>query len=72
MRQIHPIIYTHIIGAFLMLAAIVTVIMNYKKLFAMDVYHLLILFLAASAAITIHGISHDRLEKRGYKVYVPF
>ena len=72
MRQIHPIIYAHIIGAIFMLIAIIFVIMNYKKLFAMDIYHKIILLLIASAAITAHGISHDRLEKRGYNVYVPF
>ena len=72
MRQIHPIIYAHVIGAFFILVALVFVIVNYKKLFSIDIYHKIILLLIASAAITAHGISHDLLEKQGYKMYVPF
>jgi thiol:disulfide interchange protein len=58
-----PSFYAHILNALLMLAAIVVVALNWKKIRGLDAYALTKLFLMASIAIGVHGLSHQGLER---------
>ena len=57
----YPSLIAHIVGAFLLMFAIVLSILNYTKIGA-DPYKSVVLLLLFSAVITIHGISHLGLE----------
>jgi hypothetical protein len=58
-----PSFYAHVLNALLMLAAIVVVALNLKKIRSLDAYALTKLFLMASIAVGVHGLSHQGLER---------
>ena len=58
-----PSFYAHILNALLMLAATIVIAMNLKKIRTLDAYALTKLFLMASIAVGVHGLSHQGLER---------
>jgi uncharacterized membrane protein len=58
-----PSFYAHILNALLMLAVIVVVALNWSKIKRLDAYALTKLFLMASIAVGVHGLSHQGLER---------
>jgi hypothetical protein len=58
-----PSFYAHVLNALLMLAAIIVVALNWKKIRSLDAYALTKLFLMASIAVGVHGLSHQGLER---------
>lgn len=55
-----PSLMAHVVGAFLLMFAVVLFIINYNKI--SDPFKQIVLALLFSAVITIHGISHLGLE----------
>ena len=58
-----PSFYAHILNAVLMFAAVIVVALNLKKIRSLDAYALTKLFLMASIAVGVHGLSHQGLER---------
>lgn len=58
-----PSFYAHVLNALLMFAAIVVVALNWSKISKLDAYALTKLFLMASIAVGVHGLSHQGLER---------
>ena len=58
-----PSFYAHILNALLMFAAVIVVAMNFSKIRRLDAYALTKLFLVASIAVGVHGLSHQGLER---------
>ena len=58
-----PSFYAHVLNALFMLAAVVVVVMNFSKIRSLDAYALTKLFLIASIAVGVHGLSHQGLER---------
>ena len=58
-----PSFYAHILNAVLMFAAVIVVALNLKKIRSLDAYPLTKLFLMASIAVGVHGLSHQGLER---------
>ena len=58
-----PSFYAHVLNALFMLAAIVVVALNWSKISKLDAYALTKLFLMASIAVGVHGLSHQGLER---------
>jgi hypothetical protein len=59
---ISPSFYAHVANGILLFAAIVVVIMNYKKLVSLDSYKFIKLILFLSIAAGVHSLSHLGLE----------
>jgi len=59
---ISPSFYAHVVNGVLLFAAIVVVIMNYKKLASLESYKFIKLVLFLSIAAGVHGLSHLGLE----------
>ena len=59
---ISPSFYAHVVNGVLLFAAIVVVIMNYKKLASLESYKFIKLILFLSIAAGVHGLSHLGLE----------
>jgi len=59
---ISPSFYAHVVNGVLLFAAIVVVIMNYKKLVSLESYKFIKLILFLSIAAGVHGLSHLGLE----------
>ena len=57
-----PSFYAHVVNGVLLFAAIVVVIMNYKKLASLESYKFIKLVLFLSIAAGVHGLSHLGLE----------
>lgn len=58
-----PSFYAHVLNALLMLAAVIVVAINFSKIRNLDAYALTKLFLIASIAVGVHGLSHQGLER---------
>jgi len=58
-----PSIISHIVGGAILVFALIYLVFNNSRIFALDSYPILILLLLSSVAITAHGISHLGLEK---------
>lgn len=58
-----PSFYAHILNALLMLAAVIVAALNFSKIIRLDAYSLTKLFLIASIAVGVHGLSHQGLER---------
>jgi hypothetical protein len=59
---ISPSFYAHVVNGVLLFAAIVVIIMNYKKLVSLESYKFIKLVLFLSIAAGVHGLSHLGLE----------
>jgi hypothetical protein len=58
-----PHFYAHILSSIAMIAAIVLLAINYKKLIRVDGLELVKLFSILAIAVSAHGQSHTTLEK---------
>jgi hypothetical protein len=58
-----PAFYAHILSTIAMSIALVLIIVNYKKLFKLDVIELIKIFSLIAIAIAAHGQGHIALEK---------
>jgi hypothetical protein len=62
-----PHFYAHIISAVCLVAAIILLVINYKKILRLDGIELIKIFALFSIAIAAHGDGHTTLEKEyGY------
>lgn len=62
-----PHFYAHILSSIAMIAAIVLLIINYKKVMKLDGIELVKIFSVLAIAIAAHGQGHTTLEKEyGY------
>lgn len=62
-----PHFYAHILSSVAMLAAIVLLAMNYKKIMKLDALELVKMFSVLAIAIASHGQGHTTLSKEyGY------
>jgi len=60
--MIIPSILAHILNGLLILLIVIFGAVNFKKLYTLDTYHILILLLLFAILVGIHGISHRGLE----------
>lgn len=59
--------YSHVLGGVLALIVMVKLLMNFSRVQSLVLYEHVMLLLALSVAVGIHGISHQGLEWRyGY------
>ena len=58
-----PHFYAHILSSVAMLAAVVLLIINYKKVLKLDGLELVKIFSVLAIAIAAHGQGHTTLEK---------
>jgi hypothetical protein len=58
-----PSFYAHILNAVFLLLAAITIVMNFSALRKLDAYAAVKLFLMASIAVGVHGLSHQGLER---------
>jgi hypothetical protein len=58
-----PSFYAHILNAVFLLLAAIAIAMNFSKLRKLDAYAVVKLFLMASIAVGVHGLSHQGLER---------
>jgi hypothetical protein len=58
-----PSFYAHVLNALFLLSALIVVIYNFSKISKLDAYAMTKLFLMASIAVGVHGLSHQGLEK---------
>ncbi len=62
-----PHFYAHIISSIVMVAAIILLVVNYKKVIKLDGLELVKIFSVLAIAISAHGQGHTTLEKEyGY------
>lgn len=69
--SIFAFIISHIIGGLLILLAASVLYLNLIKIKNLDPYKLIVLCLFFSIVITIHGISHVKMNKMLRKIMVP-
>ena len=58
-----PSIMAHGLGAVILLLAVGTMVVYYKRVQKYDIFQIIIILLLLSSTVTIHGISHALLEK---------
>jgi hypothetical protein len=58
-----PAFYAHILSSVAMVAAIVLLAMNYRKILKLDALELVKMFSVLAIAIAAHGQGHTTLEK---------
>ena len=58
-----PSFYAHVINGILTFIALIVLYKYYSKISRLEPYKLIILILAFSIAIGLHGLSHQGLEK---------
>jgi hypothetical protein len=58
-----PAFYAHILSSVAMVAAIVLLAMNYRKILKLDALELVKMFSVLAIAIAAHGQGHATLEK---------
>ena len=62
-----PAFYAHILSSIAMIAAIVLLVVNYKKVLKLDGLELVKIFSVLAIAIAAHGQGHTTLEREyGY------
>lgn len=62
-----PAFYAHVLSSIAMIAAIVLLVINYKKVLKLDGLELVKIFSVLAIAIAAHGQGHINLEKEyGY------
>ena len=62
-----PAFYAHILSSLAMIAAVVLLVINYKKVVKLDGLELVKIFSVLAIAIAAHGQGHTTLEKEyGY------
>jgi K+-sensing histidine kinase KdpD len=62
-----PAFYAHMLSSIAMIAALILLAVNHKKLFKMDGIELVKIFSVLAIAIAAHGQAHTTLEKEyGY------
>ena len=57
-----PSIIAHMTGAAIFLIAIGVIVLHFGDMKKYDIFHLIIILLLLSCAISIHGVSHAILE----------
>ena len=57
-----PSLFAHILNGFFLLVSIVILYLNWKSIWQLDSYRLLILTMIASITAGVHGLSHLGLE----------
>ncbi len=68
-----PTFYAHILSSIAMIAAIVLLLINYKRVIRLDGIELVKIFSVMAIAIAAHGQGHATLEKEyGYNLLKPF
>ena len=58
----YPSLIAHIVGAIILLFAIILLILKYNKIISRNPYDIVILLILISGVITLHGLSHLGLE----------
>jgi hypothetical protein len=59
----HPLFWAHILNAIFIGIAILIVVFHFKLVRNMGTYQLLMLSLAFSISVGVHGLTHQALEK---------
>jgi len=60
--MIPPSFYAHVLGGVLGLIVLIKILMNFRQVQMLGIYEHLMLLLAVSVAVGIHGISHQGME----------
>jgi hypothetical protein len=60
--MIPPSFYAHVLGGVLGLIVMILILFNFREVRTLGLYKHLMLLLALSVAVGIHGISHQGME----------
>lgn len=61
--MIPPSFYAHVLGGILALIVMIKILLNFREVKSMVLYDQLMLLLALSVAVGVHGISHQGMEE---------